>query len=473
MAGENTAASVKVGGYLLQFVQPPPEPLVCKLCQLPARDPHLSQCCRYNFCASCLNSHTKNATKVITCPVCSDYHFITDRNKQARVETQSLQVFCPNRAKGCGWRGKIPEIKDHISSNDGCQFEPVMCQCKEKVLRGNLQEHYRNNCPLTPQMSTCQYCSLRKEKGFIQGAHVEQCLKAPLACPNNCEIDSVTREEMSNHLEECPLQLIPCEYQNVGCKVKVYRKDMSQHCEDYTTQHLHLVTASVVSTEGEVTDTKRQITDTTNQLVSAQGVVTDMLLQVASMVEMLAGNKNQKDKNLSIQHWQVWLCCRGMQSATKCLQAPIIIRITDFENKRRGKEMWYSEPFWSHHNGYKAQLKVYADGFAECAGTHFSMGICIQDGPNDQNLAWPVQGKFTMSLMNQCMDSNHHVDYVVFDKSTPHHIGGKTGPTDERVTAWGKRHFITQEDLRRITASRYYLKDDTVYIHISFSRERV
>jgi len=92
---------------------------------------------------------------------------------------------------------------------------------------------------------------------------------------------------------------------------------------------------------------------------------------------------------------------------------------------------------------------------------------------NDQNLAWPVRGKFTMSLMNQHMDSNHHVNYIVFDESTPHRVGGKIGPADERVTAWGKRHFITQEKLRKITASCYYLKDDTVYICITFSRERV
>ena len=211
MAGENTTARVEVGGlvggYGHQFVQSPPEPLICKLCHLPARDPHLSQCCRYNFCRGCLDNYFKNASKMITCPVCSDYHFITDRNKQARIETQSLQVFCPNKAKGCGWKGKIPEINCHMGSNDGCQFVSVTCQCGEQVFRGSLTEHYRNSCPLTPQMLTCQYCGLRKEKGFIEGVHIEQCLKAPLACPNNCEIDNVTREEMSAHLEECPLQL--------------------------------------------------------------------------------------------------------------------------------------------------------------------------------------------------------------------------------------------------------------------------
>jgi len=404
--------------------------------------------------------------------VCCDYHFITDQNRQARLETHSLQLFCPNKAKGCDWKGKIPEIDGHMSSEDGCQFVSVTCRCGKSFIRGSLTKHYRTSCPLTPQLSVCPHCGLRKGKGFIEGAHIEECPKAPLACPNNCEIDAVTREEMLAHLEECPLQLVPCEYKHVGCKVKVQRKNMSFHCENYTTQHLQLVTENVVNTENEVIATKQQISETTNQLATAHSVVADMLLQVASMVEMLAGNKAQKEKNFSIQHWQVWLCCRGMQSATKVLHAPVIIRMTDFESKRRGKELWYSPPFLSHRNGYKVQLKVHPDGFDECAGTHFSMGICIKDGPYDEKLEWPVLGKFTISLMNQHMDSNHYVEDIVFDKLTPHRVGGKIGPTDERVTAWGKPHFITQEHLRRVATSCYYLKDDTVYIHVLYSRER-
>jgi len=66
----------QVGGYRHQFVQPPPEPLVCKLCLLPARDPHLSQCCRYNFCASCLDNYSKNESKkMMMCPCYGPYAY--------------------------------------------------------------------------------------------------------------------------------------------------------------------------------------------------------------------------------------------------------------------------------------------------------------------------------------------------------------------------------------------------------------
>ena len=53
---------------------------------------------------------------------------------------------------------------------------------------------------------------------------------------------------------------------------------------------------------------------------------------------------------------------------------------------------------------------------------------------------------FKMTLLNQVADDNqHHVDQVIFNKSTPHHIGGRMAANDDaRVSAWGKHNFITQ-----------------------------
>ena len=140
--------------------------------------------------------------------------------------------------------------------------------------------------------------------------------------------------------------------------------------------------------------------------------------------------------------------------------------MTDYEDKRYCKEVWYSEPFWSHHNGYKVQVKVHANGFGNCKGTHLSVGICIEEGPNDKHLAWPVQGTFKVILLNQVADDNqHHVDQVIFNKTTLHHIRGRTGTNDEQVTAWGKRNFITHDgELYKMTLSCCYLRNDTIYI---------
>ena len=77
---------------------------------------------------------------------------------------------------------------------------------------------------------------------------------------------------------------------------------------------------------------------------------------------------------------------------------------------------------------------------------------------------------FKMTLLNQVADDNqHHVDQVIFNKSTPHHIGGRMAANDDaRVSAWDKHDFITHEELHKKTASCCYLRNDTIYIQISF-----
>ena len=461
-------------GYDYKFVQQPPEPLICRLCRLPAREPRLSKCCRYNFCESCLveRANTKSS-KLITCPICSDYDFRTDVNRQARMEVLSLQVYCPNKAMGCSWRGKIPDITNHmIKDQDGCPVVSVKCRCGKTVVRGNLTEHYRNDCPLTPQMTNCPYCEVRGEKQVIEGEHKEQCCQYPLNCPNNCGITNIPREQLAAHMnDECSMQPVACEYVNVGCAVKVYRKDVLQHSTEYATHHLHLVRASLATTDDEIVATKQKVSQVTNQLATTHSDFTNVLLQVAGMVETLAENNSQRGRIFGQKHWQVWLHCRSLQSSSKCIEAPVVVRMTDYEYKKRCKEVWYSEAFWSHHNGYKVQLKLHANGFGDFKGTHLSMGICIKEGPNDKHLAWPVQGTFKVTLLNQIADDNqHHIDRVVFSKNTPHHIGGRTAADDERVSAWGKCNFITHDQLFKTTPSCCYLRNDVIYIHISFKR---
>lgn len=463
-------------GYNFKFVQQPPETLICRLCCLPARDPHLSKCCRYNFCQTCLNDRARSSSmsnKLVMCPVCSDYNFTTDVNKQARMEILSLQIYCPNKLMGCSWRGKIPEVRDHVMKEDGCPVVSVKCQCGQVVVRGNLPSHYRNDCPLTPQMMTCPHCDLRGEKKVIDGEHKELCPKYPLSCPNNCGIDNIPRNQVSAHVDdECPLQLVPCDYRNVGCVIKVHRKDVEQHCMEFTTHHLHLVRTTLVTTNDELAVTQQKVAHVNNQLTTTHSNVTNILLQVANMVETMAiAGSSQKSKSLGHKHWQVWLQCRSLQATSRCMETPVVIKVTDYECKRRCKEVWYGEPFWSHHHGYMVRMKVHANGFGECKGTHLSVGICIMEGPYDKNLVWPVQGTFTVTLLNQVADDNqHHINQVMFNSSTPHHIAGRILTDGERMSAWGKSSFITHGELYKTTPTCCYLRNDTIYIHISFKR---
>ena len=57
----------KLGGHDLEFVNEPPDALVCLICTLVARDPHQMDCCGRVYCQLCLSEHKKHSD---LCPQC-------------------------------------------------------------------------------------------------------------------------------------------------------------------------------------------------------------------------------------------------------------------------------------------------------------------------------------------------------------------------------------------------------------------
>jgi len=53
---------------------------------------------------------------------------------------------------------------------------------------------------------TCQYCGVDGEYQLIDGEHKELCPKFPLPCPNECDVESVPRQDITEHRKICPLE---------------------------------------------------------------------------------------------------------------------------------------------------------------------------------------------------------------------------------------------------------------------------
>ena len=94
------------------------------------------------------------------------------------------------------------------------------------IERRYLTSHVETECPR--RKVNCQYCHDTGEHQFIEGQHKEECPKLPLPCPNKCEVGSVPREDMEAHRKECPLDMIQCEYHNVGCEVMIAHRDQEK-----------------------------------------------------------------------------------------------------------------------------------------------------------------------------------------------------------------------------------------------------
>ena len=215
--------------YDFNYVEPPPDRLMCKICQLPCREAQKSECCGHVFCRQDLEK-MKAATAVsYACPICRIEPFKTYPDRAVDREIKGLKIYCQNREVGCGcnWLGELDQIDAHLKNCD------IACEhCKEVMHYTAMMSHI-NECPCH-----CQYCGTVAERGVISNQHMEKCNKFPVPCPNTCGKDKIPQDEMDSHKKECPLEMVWCEYYDIGCKTMLARENMSVHYRDEMARHL-------------------------------------------------------------------------------------------------------------------------------------------------------------------------------------------------------------------------------------------
>ena len=135
--------------------------------------------------------------------------------------------------------------------------------------------------------------------------------------------------------------------------------------------------------------------------------------------------------------------------------APFQFTMPDFEKHKAADDEWYSEPFYTHPEGYKMCLCVYANGYATARQSHISVFAFLMRGMFDEHLKWPLACYITIELLNQKENEGHRK--VVF------HFGNSANvTTTNRVTegeraecGWGKPAFISHAEL-------YLRRDDFI-----------
>ena len=90
-------------------------------------------------------------------------------------------------------------------------------------------------------------------------------------------------------------------------------------------------------------------------------------------------------------------------------------------------------------------------------------------GPHDDELTWPLRGKFEIKLLNQISDSEHHSLTVTYDDraSDINAVVDRVTEGDRSENGWGYHQYISNEDLNKITPTRQYLKDDCLFFQVT------
>ena len=113
-------------GYKCNFVEPVPSSLICPVCQLPFRDPHILNCCSAKCCAPCIGRVKATGQP---CPTCKQpFNSIMEENDKGKV--LHLKVRCSNEG-GCKWTGELRHLATHEAAE--CEWvhrRHVLVECR-------------------------------------------------------------------------------------------------------------------------------------------------------------------------------------------------------------------------------------------------------------------------------------------------------------------------------------------------------
>ena len=377
--------------------------------------------------------------------MCVNAKFVTFCNKQIDREVKQLKVCCANKKKGCKWIGELNDIAGHYENSDGCQFEAVNCpnDCGKKLQRKNLTTHAETTCP--HRKISCQHCQEAGVFQFIKGDHKNECQKYPVRCPNKCGVGNILRGNLEAHrkdsAKECPLEMINCEYYSLGCEVTIPRKRKAEHEEEDANKHLKM--------------TKQKLLNTECRLANLE----------SNLHQLMANSKVSCGQLLLTADWSNHLSMLAGISASSTQVCPVTLKMSDYCFHEMKGTRWYSNSFYTQHNGYMMCLLLGAGGMGTGKGTHLSAYLQLRKGEHDDKLVWPMTGKFVVILLNQLGDDGHYSHKLNFDEKHP---GSRVldNACVSNSSGWGISKFFSSEDLKAVKSKRRFLKDNCIYVQV-------
>ena len=408
---------------------------------------------------------------------------------------RALPVKCYKVERGCEWEGTVGTLDEHVAV---CKFIPVPCPnlCKEKYkitlcMRKDLHHHVNNECPNRDH--ECPYCGEKGTYANITQIHDRVCKKKKIPCTNTECTKLIECGKMKQHLNVCDYTTIPCKYKNIGCDVKLKRKDMPAHEEDDDKVHLHQSLGTVVKLQYNLQSASDTIAALQGKVAalqrdreSANSTITALLGEVATLqkdkesanstITALLGEVAtlQRDKEsanstitallneVAALQDKVAALQGDMKSQQDTLQSvtntgKLIFKLTEYQKKKYNNEITMSPSFYTSPEGYNMCLLVYANGNGD-ANNDVSVFVEILEGEHNKSLKWPFMGTYVFELLNQLEDKNHHLMSLNIT-STHKLIIGST---------WGYLKFISHSELSHDPSNNtQYLMDDTLYFRVT------
>ena len=341
-------------------------------------------------------------------------------DKYHRRKVHEVRVRCWHKDNGCDWVGEVNELKRH---DDSCTKRPW----------------------------ECEYCGLKCTYKEGEGKHWPTCLKFPEPCPNMCEVGSVERCNMEQHLNVCPLEPVACEMKEFGCSVVVPRKDLTRHMGESKLQHLTAMTMMNLrltrQLQQDSTERDRKIAQLQQEMTDQKKLQTEMNVKVDEQRKELTELKGY------IQELQLTTHHINHHAAGGTCSGSEVFTFTQYTKRKGSGTCVDSTPFYSHHHGYKFKLRIW---YTQSPLSVIGAFLHLMKGEYDGSLPMPVKVEVELKLLNQAGDHHHVVRTKVINWMKDE--GDKTVTIDYNLTKYS--------DLEKRSDSVQYMMNDCLKFRI-------
>ena len=407
----------------------------CLICSGVFVDPLQIHNCGHIFCKPCIDN-------LEICPL--DNTLIQKetlyRDKFIEAKINEMEIKCPLFSRGCIWIGPLITGREHLET---CGYVNVTCRlgCEKIMMRKILDNHETDECGF--YQITCEFCKESCKRIHMEEHRTLNCTNFPIKCPNACHVDAIPRKRIPTHLEEeCPLSLVRCCYEALGCQALVERQNVRDHMQNEQMLHLQLVTDKVkalTTVVDRITGENTKLSETVAHL--------DANLEEANA--LMSSQKNNLEKRL-------------LPEDAIALDGRFVWKITNVKEKIKKNIILFSKPFYTTTKGYKFCIQMYMNGNSGGKNNHVSVYLYLQRGNYDSDLEWPFRGTVKFTLLSQIADTDH---YVVSSFNTEENekkfMSSEQGINN---SGYGYPKFISHSKL--MTEKSKYYKDNCLYLRI-------
>jgi len=237
----------------------------------------------------------------------------------------------------------------------------------------------------------------------------------------------------------CTHTVVNCQYDYLGCDIKIKRSEVNDHLEQNLRRHFELSVEKLGEMQDETKILRRELEQ--------------MKFDYRTVSFRVAGLEKDVTE-MKMKHKQ-------METF-----APYVWKVSDFWERvskaKRDKDVRVeSDAFYVGPQGYKMKLAMYPNGTKEARNAHISLYIALMRGKYDAILPWPFLYRVTLTIIDQnpdLMQRNNFVKSFIPESSWK----SMQRPNSEENERRGFGRFFSHAKL--ITGS--YVVDDTLFIKL-------